>query len=111
MRLLRIFLRPFGYLAFVLALAALSATESLLGSDHELGFFARRLSEMLWQYPEVTRRGVQTAWGMWAVLFCLALSPWDPLSSRWDEVALALLALYVLLRRRSGVRRAAHLGS
>ena len=37
--------RPFGYLAFVLALAALSASAKLLGEDHELGFFAGRLNE------------------------------------------------------------------
>jgi hypothetical protein len=36
--------RPFGYLAFVAALAALSASAKLLGHDHALGFFAGRLN-------------------------------------------------------------------
>src|SRR5437899_893920 len=38
--------RPFGYLAFVAALAALSTSAKLLGDEHELGFFAGRLDQM-----------------------------------------------------------------
>jgi hypothetical protein len=100
-------LRPFGYLAFVAALWALSAAAKLLGEEHELGFFAGRLNQMIWRYPEVTRRGVQMAWLVWAVLFCIAISPYDPLTTRWDEVALAAIAAGVLWRRRFE-RRAGH---
>jgi hypothetical protein len=89
--------RPFGYLAFVVALAALSASASLLGHEHELGFFARRLNQTIRRYPEVTRRGVRMAWLAWAVLFALAVSPISP--THWDEVALGALALGVLWRR------------
>jgi hypothetical protein len=104
--LVRLLLRPLGYLAFVLALAALSAAAWLLGDAHELGYFARRLGRIIWRYPEVTRRGVQMAWVAWATLFALAVSPWSP--TRWDEVALAVVALIVLGRRFAGARRAAH---
>jgi hypothetical protein len=97
-------IRPFGYLAFVLALAALSASARLLGEEHELGFFAGRLNEMIRRYPEVTRRGVQMAWVAWAVLFALAASPLSP--THWDEVALAVIALGVLWRRTLVARRA-----
>jgi hypothetical protein len=96
--------RPFGYLAFVLALAAMSASASLLGDDHELGFFAGRLNETIRRYPQVTRRGVQMAWLSWFVLFAVALSPIDPIASRWDEVVLAAVAAGVLWRRRFGAR-------
>ena len=99
-------LRPFGYLTFVLALAALSAASRLLGDEHELGFFAGRLNHMIWRYPEVTRRGVQMAWLVWIVLFAIALSPADPIPSRWDEVLLGALAAGVLWRRMVGGRRA-----
>jgi hypothetical protein len=92
-------LRPFGYLAFVVALAALSTAARLLGQDNELGFFAGRLNSMIWRYPEVTRRGVQMAWLMWVGLFLIALSPFDPIPSRWDEVLLGALALGVVWRQ------------
>jgi hypothetical protein len=101
-------MRPFGYLAFVVALGALSAAARLLGDEHELGFFAGRLNQMIWRYPEVTRRGVQMAWLVWFVLFGLALSPWDPIASRWDEVLLGALAVGVLWRRMIGARRVGH---
>lgn len=106
MRLVRLLLRPLGYLAFVLALAALSTAAWLLGDAHELGYFARRLGRIIWRYPEVTRRGVQMAWVAWTTLFALAVSPWSP--TQWDEVALALVAVIVLGRRFVGARRAAH---
>jgi hypothetical protein len=93
-------LRPFGYLAFVVALWALSAAARLLGDEHELGFFAGRLNQMIWRYPDVTRRGVQMAWLVWIVLFCIAISPYDPLATRWDEVVLGALAAGVLWRQR-----------
>src|SRR5215831_5593606 len=98
----RFCLRPFGYLAFVLALAALSVTEKLLGEKHELGFFAGRVAQRIWRYPEVTRRGVQTAWVAWGALLALAVSPVSP--THWDEVALAAVALAVLWRRFVGRR-------
>jgi hypothetical protein len=104
-RLVRWLVRPFGYLAFVLALAALSTAARLLGEDHELGYFSERLAAAVWRYPEVTRRGVQMAWLAWTVVFGLALSPIDPLTTRWDEVALGALALAVLWRR-IGVQQA-----
>lgn len=103
---MRILLRPFGYLAFVLALLVLSGAARLLGEKDELGFFCGRLARMLWAYPEVTRRGVQMAWLAWAVLFVIALTPADPLASRWDEVALAVGALVVLARSLGGGQRA-----
>jgi len=99
-------LRPFGYLAFVLALGALSTAAKLLGEEHELGYFAGRLNSMIWRYPEVTRRGVHMAWLVWIVLFGLALSPLDPIASRWDEVLLAALAIAILWRHALGPPRA-----
>jgi hypothetical protein len=103
--LLRACLRPFGYLAFVVALATLSSAARLLGDEHELGFFAGRLSRMIWRYPEITRRGVQMAWLVWIVLFAVALSPADPITSRWDEVLLGAFAAGVLWRQKVGGRR------
>lgn len=96
--------RPFGYLAFALALAALSASARLLGKEHELGFFAGRLNEMIRRYPEVTRVGVHMAWVVWAALFAVAVSPLSP--TQWDEIALGAVALGVLWRRIVGARRA-----
>ena len=98
-RIVRLVALPLGYLMFVLALAALSAAAWLLGDEHELGFFSKRLAAAVWRYPEVTRRGVQIAWVAWAALFGLALSPIDPMATRWDEVVLAAVALAVLWRR------------
>jgi hypothetical protein len=98
--------RPFGYLTFVLALAALSTAAKLLGERDELGFFTDRLARMLWRYPEVTRRGVQMAWCVWAVAFLVALPPLDPLSTPWDEIVLGAAALAVLWRRTVGAQRA-----
>jgi hypothetical protein len=102
MSFLRPVFRPFGYLAFVVAVAALSVCAWLLGDRDELGFFANRLSGTIWRYPEVTRRGVQMAWFVWAVLFVAALSDTTP----WDEVGLGVLAALVLLRRVVSERRA-----
>lgn len=98
--ILRTLLRPFGYLAFVLALAALSIAAKLLGERDELGYFTDRLARTIWRYPEVTRRGVQMAWCVWAIAFVLAISPYDPLTTTpWDEAALAAAAMVVLWRR------------
>ena len=105
-KLLLALTRPFGYLAFVAALAALSASSKLLGHEHELGFFAGRLNETIRRYPEVTRRGVRMAWLSWFLLLVLALSPLDPIASRWDEVVLFAVAIGVLWHRRFGVHRA-----
>ncbi len=102
---LRVLIRPLGYLAFVVALAALSVAARLLGERDELGYFSARLSRMVWSYPEVTRGGVQAAWLLWAVLFGIALSPLDPISSWWDEAGLAALALGVAWRRVVGERQ------
>jgi hypothetical protein len=99
MRVFRLALLPFGYLAFVVALSALSSAAWLLGEKNELGFFSGRLAQAVWRYPEVTRRGVQMGWLAWAALLVLTLSPLDPLSTRWDEVVLIGLALAVLWRR------------
>jgi len=107
--LLRFALRPVGYLAFVLALASLSLAAKVLGDRDELGYFTDRLARMLWRYPEVTRRGVQIAWLMWAVAFAIAISPYDPLTkTRWDEVGLAAVALAVLWRRIVAGHRVEH---
>jgi hypothetical protein len=104
---LRFVVRPLGYLAFVLALASLSAAAKLLGNKDELGFFTDRLSSMLWRYPEVTRKGVQIAWVVWAIAFLVAISPYDPLTTTpWDEAALAAVAMLVLGRRTVVARRA-----
>jgi hypothetical protein len=102
---LRLLFRPFGYIAFWVALLALSASARLLGNRHELGFFSGRLAQTVWRYPEVTRRSVQFAWLLWAVLLAAALSPLDPLASRWDEFALASVALLVLLHRLAAGQR------
>jgi hypothetical protein len=99
-KLLLVLTRPFGFLAFVVALAALSTSAKLLGHEHELGFFAGRLNETIRRYPEVTRRGTQMAWLSWFLLLAFALSPLDPIASRWDEVLLFAVALGVLWHRR-----------
>ena len=104
--ILRFAARPFGYLAFVLALAALSTAAKVLGERDELGYFTDRLARTLWRYPEVTRPGVRVAWLTWAASFGLALSPFDPIASSWDEVALGALALAVLWHRFVGGPRA-----
>lgn len=106
MLLLRLVLRPIGYLAFVAALLALTGAARLLGQTHELGFFSDRLAATLWRYPEVTRKGVQVAWLLWAVLLGIALSPLDPIASQWDEFALVALALIVLWHRFAAGPRA-----
>jgi hypothetical protein len=106
MAFVRFLVRPLGYLAFVLALASLSVAARLLGEKDELGFFTGRLASMLWRYPEVTRKGVQIAWVVWAVAFVIALPPLDPLSTPWDEVVLGAAAMAVLWRRTVGGRRA-----
>jgi hypothetical protein len=105
---LRLLLRPFGYIAFLVSLLALSASARLLGQKHELGFFAGRLARTVWCYPEVTRRSVQFAWLLWTALLAAALSPLDPLASRWDEFALASVALLVLLHRFAAGQRGGH---
>ena len=101
----RVLIAPFGYLAFVVALGALSLAASVLGEEHDLGFFAGRLNRMIWRYPEVTRPGVQMAWLVWVALFALAISPLDPITSRWDEVLLLALAAGAVWRRMIGGRR------
>jgi hypothetical protein len=83
MRLLRWVLSPLGYLLFAVSLLALSAAAKVLGDEHDLGYFSSRLSQTVWRYPEVTRRGIQMAW-LACVLFAIALSPLDPLASPWD---------------------------
>jgi hypothetical protein len=104
---IRFLVRPLGYLAFVLALASLSAAAKLLGEKDELGFFTGRLANMLWRYPEVTRKGVQIAWVAWAVAFAVCISPYDPFTTTpWDEVVLGAAAMAVLWRRTVGGRRA-----
>jgi hypothetical protein len=105
MAAVRFVVRPLGYLAFVLALASLSVAARLLGEKDELGFFTGRLADMLWRYPEVTRRGVQIAWVVWLLAFLVALPPLDPLSTPWDEVVLGAVAMAVLWRRTVGGRR------
>ena len=103
--ILRCAVRPIGYLAFVLGLAALSTAAKVLGDRDELGYFTDRLARMLWRYPEVTRRGVQMAWCVWALAFLIALPPLDPLSTPWDEAVLGAAALAVLWRRSVGAHR------
>jgi hypothetical protein len=105
MRLVRLLVAPLGYLFFVAALLALSGAAWLLGERHDLGFFSGRLAQALWRYPEVTRRGVQMAWLVWALLFVVAISPLDPLATPWDEVVLGAVALVALWRHLFGERR------
>src|SRR5215469_4478883 len=88
-------IRPFGYLAFLVAVAALRAASMFLGERDELGFFASRLAALVWRYPEVMRRSVQTGWVLWAIVLAVAISPIDPLLTVWDEVALVAVAMGV----------------
>jgi hypothetical protein len=97
----RLLVRPLGYLAFVFALRALSVAARLLGEQSDLGVFSGHLARMIWRYPEVTRPCVQAAWALWALLFGLALSPIDPIATEWDEVLLGAAALGVLWRHAS----------
>jgi hypothetical protein len=98
-RFLRAVLAPFGYLAFVLALVALSVAAKLLGDQNELGFFSARLARMIWRYPSVTRPGVQIAWLVWAALLVICVTPVDPLHTALDQFALIAAALVVVWRR------------
>ena len=83
LHILRIVLRPVGYLAFVVALAALSIAARVLGDRDELGYFTDRLAR--------------------------TISPYDPLTTTpWDEAALAAFAMAVLWRRIVGGHRAEH---
>lgn len=107
MHLLALLVRPFGYLAFLLAVTALRLAGRLLGECNELGFFASRLAAMLCRYPEVTRRGTQIAWVLWAVALAVSVSPLDPLLTSWDEVVLVAVALGVLWPRIVAGHRAA----
>jgi hypothetical protein len=77
----RLVVRPLGYLAFVFALGALSVAARLFGEQSELGVFSGHLARMIWRYPEVTRPCVQAVWALWALLFGLALSPVDPIAT------------------------------
>src|SRR5437763_16550098 len=92
----RLLARPVGYLAFVLAIAALSLAARLLGDRDELGYFTGRLADTIWRYPEITRRGVQAAWVVWTVAFLTALPPLDPLATPWYEVVLGAAAIPAL---------------
>jgi hypothetical protein len=96
---LRACMRPFGHLAFLLAVWALSASAALLGREHELGGFAGRLRDAIRNHPEVTRRGVRMAWMTWGVLLALACSPLDPFATRWDELALVAAGGGILWQR------------
>jgi hypothetical protein len=105
---LRAILRPFGSLAFVVALGVLWVSGRLLGAHDDLGFFAQRLHATITRHPEVIRQGLVMAWLLWLLAFVLALSPLDPIASRWDEVLLGGLAVNVLWRRALDARRVGH---
>jgi hypothetical protein len=96
---MRVLVRPFGYLAFGIALLMLWVTARLLGRDHELGFFSDRLHRLVERYPEVNRWSSQAAWFVWGVLFAIAVSPLDPIASSWDEIVLLVVALIVACHR------------
>jgi len=95
----RVCLRPFGHLAFVVAVWALSVSATLLGRQDDLGGFAGRLSDAIHNHPEVTRLGVRMAWITWGVVFALACSPLDALATWWDELALGAVAAGILWHR------------
>lgn len=103
--ILRVLARPLGHLAFVLALLALTGAAKLLGEKNQLGVICGRLAQAIWRYPDVTRPGIRLAWLVWAVLLAVAVSPLDPLATRWDAIALAALGLSVLWRRFFAARR------
>jgi hypothetical protein len=102
---LRTVLRPFGYLAFVAAVAMLSMAARLLGTKHALGFFAGRLAASIKLYPDVTRRGVQTAWAIWALAFLAAVSPNIALPSPWDVAITGGLGLLGALHHFTATSR------
>jgi hypothetical protein len=100
----RIVTRAAGHLAVLFGIVALTGAARLLGEADELGFFCGRLASAVPRHPEMTRRGVQVVWGIWLALFLIALSPADPITSSWDEVGLAVAAVFAAWRQH-GVRR------
>ena len=105
MYLARVLVRPLGHLAFVIALLALTGAAKLLGEKNQLGVICGRLASAIWRYPDVTRPGFRLAWLVWAVLLAVAVSPLDPLATRWDAIALVALGLSALWRRFFAARR------
>jgi hypothetical protein len=105
MYLVRLLARPFGHLAFVIAVLSLTGAAKLLGENNQLGAICGRLSKTIWRYPDVTRTGVRVIWVLWAVLLAVAMSPLDPLATQWDGVALAALGLGAVWRRLFAARR------
>ena len=108
MPLVRVLARPFGHLAFVIALLALSGAAKLLGEKNQLGVICGRLSQAIWRYPDVTRPGFRFAWILWAVLLMVAVSPLDPVPTQWDAITLAAVGLSALWRRFFAARRGSH---
>jgi hypothetical protein len=105
MYLVRLLIRPLGHLSFVIALLALTGAAKLLGEKNQLGVICSRLSNAIWRHPDVTRPGFRFAWLLWGALLAVAMSPIDPLATRWDAVALVALGLAVVWRRLFASRR------
>ncbi|HWG09479.1 MAG TPA: hypothetical protein VN672_10795 [Solirubrobacteraceae bacterium] len=95
----QLLLRPFGYLAFTVAVWALAICARLLGREHDLGGFAGRLALAFGRHPELTRQGLRVAWTLWGFALVLACSPLDPLATWWDEVVLVAIAAGMLWQR------------
>jgi hypothetical protein len=96
---------PAGHLLFIVGVAVLSAAAVLLGDEHELGFFTRRLAFPIWRCEEVTRRGRQLLWLLWTAATGVAIFATP---TRWDEVGLTAIAAccWLLRLRRSHGRDA-----
>lgn len=105
MYLVRLLIRPLGHLSFVIALLALTGAAKLLGEKNQLGAICSRLATTIWRHPDVTRPGFRLAWMLWGLLLAVAMSPLDPLATRWDAVVLVALGLGGVWRRLFASRR------
>ena len=106
--------RPFGYVALVVALAALSVASKLPGREQDVDSLASRLRVMVASargrrgracWAKLVHRCAQFAAVVWMALFMISISPLDPIAGRLDGILLLALGAIALWRRASARRR------